>query len=317
MERSAARRIRIVIEGTVQGIGFRPFVYRLAHSLGLGGWVRNESGRVTIEVEGASDATTAFVERVKKERPTWARYETFELSEVPVVGETTFVIAASEASDRVVPGIPPDLAVCEKCLAEMADPADRRYRYPFINCTECGPRWSIIEGVPYDRPLTSMRNFVMCESCRREYESPLDRRFHAQPIACPQCGPQLAWIEPADEPPRFALDRADVFGDEALQRAAQAVCDGKILALKGLGGYQLVCDATSDTAVSRLRERKRRPDKPFAVMLTAESIPHYVELPAGAEDLLRSGAAPIVLLKRRETSERAPIAESVAPANPY
>ncbi|GAB6167440.1 carbamoyltransferase HypF [Thermostilla marina] len=301
----------------MQGIGFRPFVYRLAHALGMGGWVRNESGRVTIEIEGPQESTEAFVERLKTERPAWARYERFEVSEVPTEGETRFAITASEASDRVLPGIPPDLAVCEKCLAEMADPDDRRYRYPFINCTECGPRWSIIEGVPYDRPLTSMRIFEMCDDCRREYESPLDRRFHAQPIACPRCGPQLALIEPSDVAPRFSLDRVCAKEEEALQRAARAVLEGKILALKGLGGYQLVCDATDEEAVLRLRERKRRPDKPFAVMVTAESVPRYVEVPAAAREALHSGAAPIVLLKRRPTSQTPVIAEAVAPDNPY
>lgn len=322
-----AIRRRIEIEGTVQGIGFRPFVYRTARDLGLRGWVRNESGRVVIEVEGEGGRVESFLRRLHDGAPAWAQYEQVRVTNVVPradLAESEFAISASAASGRIRPGIPPDLAVCPKCLAEMRDPADRRYRYPFINCTECGPRWSIIEGVPYDRPLTSMKSFAMCAACRTEYENPVDRRFHAQPIACPSCGPQIALLEPVPEGNglRFALEQPAAVGDDALQRAASAVLAGQVLALKGLGGYQLICDATNQRAVMTLRRRKRRPDKPLAVMLTEAMLASYCRMDGLAEDeALRSAASPIVLLPRvRETEiagQPAPISEAVAPGNPY
>ncbi|NMC21405.1 MAG: carbamoyltransferase HypF [Thermogutta sp.] len=310
-------RLRISVTGTVQGIGFRPFVYRLARDLGLSGWVRNESDRVAMEVEGKAAAVRMFEDRLRHEFPAWACYETFQAEHIPLGGsaersaESGFEVRESLAAGDPAPTIPPDLAVCPECLRELEDPHDRRYRYPFTNCTQCGPRWSIVEGVPYDRPLTAMRHFSMCPDCRKEYEDPGDRRFHAQPIACPRCGPRLSLCDP----------HGNVLAEEdaALREAAGRVLEGRILAMKGLGGFQLICDATDERAVGELRRRKRRPDKPFALLVDELMAERYCRLATDAvRRLLRSAAAPIVLLRKREgESPRPPIAESVAPDNPY
>ncbi len=310
-------RLRITVTGTVQGIGFRPFVYRLARDLGLSGWVRNESDRVVMEVEGGDAAVRAFEDRLRHAFPAWTCYESFHAEPVPTEDSATrpaereFEVRESLAAGDPAPTIPPDLAACAACLREVGDPRDRRYRYPFTNCTQCGPRWSIVEGVPYDRPLTAMKHFAMCRECRQEYEAPGDRRFHAQPIACPRCGPRLSLCD--------AAGNVSARDDAALREAAGRVLEGRILAMKGLGGFQLICDAANAAAVRELRRRKHRPEKPFALLMDAAMAERYCRIPGEeVRRLLHSAAAPIVLLRRREgESVRPPIAESVAPGNPY
>lgn len=293
----------MVVRGVVQGVGFRPFVFGLAERLGLGGFVCNTSGTVVIEVEGSPAALDALVEAVIHQAPPLARVASVEESAVPLVGEATFRIAESQPVAGEYQPISPDAATCEDCLRELFDPSDRRYRYPFINCTNCGPRFTIIEDVPYDRPLTTMRHFTMCARCRAEYEDPRDRRFHAQPNACPECGPQL-WFADA-QGRRIAGDPIDL--------AAAALRRGEIVAVKGLGGFQLACDATDEAVVARLRQRKRRPAKPFAVMVadveTAEAI---ASLDAAERAELGSPARPIVLVTQRPDGE-VHLAREVAP----
>ena len=304
---TAELRVAVAVCGVVQGVGFRPFVYNLARRLELVGWVRNEATHVRIEVQGARQAIEAFVSALRGELPPQARIEELVSSELPVVaGERAFVIQPSGAAGPPSPTIPADLATCAACLAEINTSGERRHRYPFTNCTNCGPRWSIIAGLPYDRPRTAMRGFTMCPACRAEYENPADRRFHAQPIACPACGPQLSVVGRPDE--------ADSLGF-----AVATILEGGIVALKGLGGFQLLADATNETAVAELRRRKRRPDKPFAVMLpTLDDVRrrcHVGDVEAAA---LVSPAAPILLLRRRADAEAiTDLAAAVAPGNPY
>ena len=267
---SARSRRRFAVRGVVQGIGFRPFVYALARQLGLSGAVSNTADGVLIEVEGTAGAVAEFGARLPAEAPALAVLTEISQSAVPVRGGTEFTIAASSGG----PGhtfVSPDLASCPDCLAELADPADRRYRYPFITCTNCGPRFTIITGLPYDRPATTMAGFPLCERCAAEYADPADRRFHAQPIGCADCGPTLRFTEASGltEAARFAGGplTEDVTGESALSRARQLLAAGAVLAVKGLGGYHLACDAGNDTAVGTLRKRKDRGDKPFAVMV--------------------------------------------------
>ncbi|MDR0841901.1 MAG: carbamoyltransferase HypF [Acidobacteriota bacterium] len=301
------RRIRVVIRGAVQGVGFRPFVYRLASEMRLSGWVRNSSQGVFVEAEGEKSALDEFLLRLSSEKPAHAFIQSLEYSLLEPVRHRGFAIRESEESPSgaVSALVLPDIAVCDQCLAEMRDPADRRYRYPFINCTHCGPRFSIIEALPYDRPSTSMKSFALCPDCRREYEDPRDRRFHAQPTACPVCGPELAlWDEKGREVARR---------DDALLAAAGFIRRGGIAAVKGLGGFHLVCDARNAQAVGLLRKRKLREEKPFALM--------YPSLAAVAGDcrvtpmearLLQSPEAPIVLLEKIGDGGL----DGVAPDNP-
>ncbi len=251
----AARRI--VVTGRVQGVGYRPFVYRTAHRIGLTGWVLNGSGKVFIHAEGTPAQITALEEALTELAPPLALPGLETSEETPPKGYQTFEIRTSEAAERPEIHIPPDLFTCNDCLQELTDPEERRYHYPFINCTQCGPRYTLITAMPYDRPNTSMAGFPLCDDCRREYESPLDRRFHAQPLACEKCGPRL----------RFGSNQQWTIGnDEALAAAVAALAQGQILAVKGVGGYHLVCDAANESAVMELRQRKRRPHKPLAVM---------------------------------------------------
>ena len=299
-------RLSVQVRGVVQGVGFRPFVYRIAHAHGLTGWVRNRPDGVEIEIQGSRKDLDGFLVSLEKERPAPARIEgvaTGELPEQP--GESAFEIVASGTSADTRPSVPADLATCPECARELDTPGERRYRYPFTNCTYCGPRYSIIEGLPYDRPRTSMKSFPLCADCLREYRDPLDRRFHAQPVACPVCGPQLKLTD--------ALGAEQAVKDEALKGAAEVLARGEILALKGLGGFQLLADATSPAAVARLRGRKRREEKPFAVMFpTLEALRLDCVVGEAEADLLRSPEAPILLLERRPGV----VAESVAPRNP-
>lgn len=300
-------RLRLVIRGAVQGVGFRPFVYRLATELGLTGWVLNSAQGVFIEAEGAWETLQQFVRQIEEEKPPRAFIQSMEQSVLDPVGYTTFEIRHSEQSGEKSVLILPDIATCTDCLRELFDPADRRYRYPFINCTNCGPRYSIIESLPYDRPNTTMKAFPMCSACREEYENPLDRRFHAQPIACPECGPHL---ELWDERGGCLATHHD-----ALLLAAEAIRGGRIVAVKGLGGFHLMVDARNEGAVRLLRERKRREEKPFALMYPSlEMVRAHCEVDEVEERLLRSPESPIVLLRRRECEAVAP---AVAPQNPY
>jgi hydrogenase maturation protein HypF len=298
-------RRRIVIGGIVQGVGFRPFVYRLASSLHMAGWVTNTSAGVVIEAEGEEQAVADFARRVREEAPPLARISSFYGEDLPTVGYRDFTIRESVAGpDRSVL-ISPDVAVCPDCRRELLDPADRRHRYPFINCVNCGPRYTIIRGVPYDRPLTSMASFTMCPDCRREYEDPGDRRFHAQPDACPACGPRLTLLSPAGE--RLAD------GEEAFVRTVKLLREGMVAAVKGIGGFHLAVDAADKAAVSRLRERKKREEKPFALMVrdsaAADDLCHLTE---DSRRLLESVEAPIVLIPRRSRPALA-LAPGVAP----
>jgi hydrogenase maturation protein HypF len=280
--------VRIQIRGAVQGVGFRPFVYRLAHELDLTGFVGNDGRGVTIEVQG--ERWELFLERLTEDGPPLAEIHDLESVELEDQAEAGFEIRGSATTDTPTAVVLADSTPCAACLAEMRDPNDRRYRYPFLNCTDCGPRFSIVQSLPYDRANTTMRSFAMCDACRSEYENPLDRRFHAQPTACPKCGPRLS--------------------------GELTVRPGEIVALKGLGGYQLLCDARDDRAVSRLRERKHREEKPFAIMVRdIKMAREVVEVSLESEQLLRSRAAPIVLLVRKG-EVGLPIAPSVAPGNP-
>ena len=284
----ALRRLRIEIRGAVQGVGFRPFVYRTATAAGLDGWVVNDLDGVRIEVEGSVDELDAFVRSIRSRAPTNAVMSELRTAWLEPVGFDGFAIRESRSDGAMGVSVLPDLATCPACRSEILDPADRRHRYAFTNCTECGPRFSIVRDLPYDRPFTTMAGFVLCEVCDAEYEDPSDRRFHAQPNACPDCGPAL----------RFS----DGTGGDPIERAAAAIRKGRIVALKGLGGFHLVCDAADEEAVTRLRARKRRPTRPFAVMVpdvrTARAL---CEVSAAAADLLEGPAAPIVLLRRRRT----------------
>ncbi|MBV8970396.1 MAG: carbamoyltransferase HypF, partial [Verrucomicrobia bacterium] len=300
------RRVKVMVLGAVQGVGFRPFVYRLATQLRLNGWVLNSSQGVFIEAEGPATALNEFLGRLENEKPSLAIIQSIEFSFLDAVGYDQFEIRFSEQSGQKMALILPDVATCPDCLREVLDPSDRRYRYPFTNCTNCGPRFSIIEALPYDRPNTSMKRFRMCVDCEREYHDPADRRFHAQPNACPRCGPTLElWDERGEVRTRR---------DEALREAAEWIRGGKILALKGIGGFQLIVDARQEEAVLRLRTRKRRQGKPFALMYPSlEQIRQDCLLSSPEERLLVSPTAPIMLLARRTGSR---LAHSVAPGSP-
>ncbi len=302
----AARHIHV--SGVVQGVGFRPFIYTLASRYGLCGWVRNTSAGVEIEVEGASEALDAFVVAIRAEAPPLSRIETVTVQEIPANGYTRFEIQHSQAVEGAYQPISPDVATCDDCLAEVFDPTDRRYRYAFTNCTNCGPRFTIIQDIPYDRPKTTMAAFTMCPQCQREYDDPLDRRFHAQPNACPECGPRLElWPSPALGKPAGweALPADPIAATRALLRA------GHIVAIKGLGGFHLACDATNAQAVQTLRARKGRAAKPFAVMMPdLEAVRAVCQVSAEAAAALQGAERPIVLLPLRPGG---PIAREVAP----
>ena len=286
----SSERRRFHIRGVVQGVGFRPFVYRLAQRHSLAGFVLNDGDGVVVEAEGDASSLDAFAISLHAEAPPLARVETVTTEFLQPKGDGRFSIAESPAS-RGTALIPPDAATCADCLGDLFDPADRRYRYPFVNCAHCGPRFTIVRAVPYNRPSTTMAGFPMCAECRREYEDPADRRFHAEPIACPACGPRLSM---------------------SIEEAVSLLRTGAIVAVKGLGGYHLACDADNDAAVARLRVRKHREEKPFALMTAAPDALCEISAPEWA--LLESPARPIVLLRRRSD---APVAASVAPGSPW
>ncbi len=297
-------RLRLSVRGRVQGVGFRPGVYRIARDAGVAGAVRNTRLGVVIEIEGGAGAIAAFLRGLEGDLPPLARIDDVSAEEMEPRGETGFAIARSEEPGAAEAVFPVDAATCADCLREMRDPADRRYRYPFINCTNCGPRFTIIEGLPYDRPLTTMRAFAMDEHCRAQYADPADRRFHAEPISCPGCGPALRLVDAVGH---------EIPGDP-VAGASSLLAAGKILAVKGLGGYHLAVIATEEAAVRRLRERKRRPAKPFACMFRdLASLERYCVADDTERRLLESVEAPIVLLRRGEGR----LPDAVAPRNAY
>ncbi len=307
MSVEGARRERrfVTVSGVVQGVGFRPFVYALARELGLSGYVGNDSRGVVTEVEGAAEQVAEFCARVGSAAPARAVVESVCSARIPVEGGTAFVIRESATG----PGrtlVSPDVATCDDCLAELTNPADRRYRHPFITCTNCGPRFTIVTALPYDRATTTMARFPLCADCAAEYDDPADRRFHAQPVACPRCGPRLDWYQPG---------HPELVGESALAAARRMLTDGGIVAVKGLGGYHLACDATNAGAVGTLRKRKDRGDKPFAVMAAdLATASRHVLADDDERALLAGHRRPIVLLRRR-TGERT-LSDAVAPGNP-
>ncbi|MFF4349730.1 carbamoyltransferase HypF [Streptomyces sp. NPDC001530] len=315
----APLRRRVTVRGVVQGVGFRPYVYTLATGLDLTGHVTNTPEGVIAEVEGAPAAVARFCDRIAVHTPPLARVDSVHHQEVPATGDSAFTILASRTDGPAGTLIPPDTATCAECLRELADPADRRHRHPFINCTHCGPRFTIVTGLPYDRAHTTMAGFPMCPDCAREYADPADRRFHAQPVACPACGPRLRLLVPVEGlggPPADVSPEADPVAE-----ARGLLASGAILAVKGLGGYHLACDATDPGAVALLRRRKGRGDKPFAVMArSVDDIEHLVRLGPEERGLLGSATRPIVLLRRRTEAFVGPgaprPAASVAPGSP-
>ncbi|GAA4858819.1 carbamoyltransferase HypF [Saccharopolyspora cebuensis] len=301
-------RYRYSVRGVVQGVGFRPFVHAVATALGLSGSVRNTSGGVVVEVEGGRAEVAEFGRRLRAEPPPLASVEEVESAELAPTGATGFAIAASHRDATARTPAAPDTAICADCLREMSDPADRRYRHPFITCTNCGPRFTIITGLPYDRPATTMAGFELCAACAREYADPTDRRFHAQPVSCRDCGPRLEFV---------AADGGRVVGDDAAVEAARRLLvAGGVLAVKGIGGYHLACVATDERAVTALRERKRRGAKPFAVMVADLATARAVAELDDRETALLTGPARPIVLARRRPDPPLPIADAVAPGNP-
>lgn len=300
---------QIHVTGIVQGVGFRPFVYNLARHYNLTGWVKNTSGGVEIELDGEETVLREFVARLKTDAPPLASIAHIKVTERPATGFADFEILQSQAVAGDFQPISPDVALCPDCLRELFDVNNRRYRYPFINCTNCGPRFTIIQDIPYDRPKTTMAQFAMCPACAAEYENPADRRFHAQPVACPNCGPRV-WLE---EFPSSRDGKSSVLinvGEDGIRRARKLLLAGKIVAVKGLGGFHLACDARNQQAVADLRRRKMRVDKPFAVMMPdIETVKRYCQVSDAEKELLESPAHPIVLLNRASSM----IAGDVAP----
>jgi hydrogenase maturation protein HypF len=290
----ATQRLRITLRGAVQGVGFRPFVYRLATEMSLTGWVLNSSAGLVVEVEGPTQQLSLFEQRLEQERPKASVVTVREFAWLGAEGSTRFEILASDHDSGKTVNVLPDLATCSDCREELFDPENRRFEYPFTNCTNCGPRYTIVVDIPYDRPNTTMRDFVLCPRCREEYENPANRRFHAQPNACPVCGPKL---------------------NGTIEDAVEALRQGEIVALKGIGGFQLLVDARNAEAVARLRQRKHREEKPFAVMMPSLEVARtYCEISPAELELLESQAAPIVLLSPKPGTD---IAGNVAHCSPY
>ncbi len=300
------QRRAILVRGIVQGVGFRPFVYNLATRLRLHGFVRNQTGTLLIEIEGEPSSLEQFLANLADRAPPLAHIEHLSWESRPVRGESEFRIEASETDAASSVFISPDVATCPDCLAELLDPQDRRYGYPFLNCTNCGPRLTIITGAPYDRPRTTMGSFPMCAACRAEYEDPANRRFHAQPTACADCGPRLQLLDAAGRP---------IATDNPLAAFAESLCRGRIGALKGLGGYHLACDARNESAVEELRRRKHRDEKPFAIMVPdVAAALKLAEVGPAERAVLTSPRCPIVLLRKRQPGA---VADAVAPRNPH
>lgn len=294
--------LQVKVRGIVQGVGFRPFVYQLANRLDLKGWVRNTTAGVDIQVDGSQDALQSFVQSLRVEAPPLAHIDEIQVSRSAVNGFKEFQIQESRSIAEAFQPISPDVAICADCLRELFDPKDRHYRYPFVNCTHCGPRFTIIRDLPYDRPNTTMADFEMCPACAKEYLDPANRRYHAQPVSCPGCGPRI-WLELGDE---IVNDQ-----EEVLRRVRSLIATGEIVAIKGLGGFHLACDATNADAVAKLRERKGRPDKPLALMMAdLDAVNQHCVVEESELEALRNPTRPILLLQQRENST---IAKNVAP----
>ncbi|HEV8064255.1 MAG TPA: acylphosphatase, partial [Acidimicrobiales bacterium] len=306
-EVGAFERRAVRVKGTVQGVGFRPFVYREAVSLGLSGLVGNDAAGVFIEIEGTAGAVSEFCRRLLDSPPPLALVTKVEVRPVELRGEGVFRIVESESSGPPAAPVSIDTATCADCLGDIEDPSNRRHQYAFTNCTNCGPRYTIVMSVPYDRPATTMRAFAMCDSCQGEYDDPADRRFHAQPNSCPDCGPRLSYESPVG----VAVAEATA----AVDAAAEALLRGAILAVKGLGGYHLAVDATSGAAVAELRRRKARDDKPFAVMVAdVPAAAALCQLDELARAALGSPRRPIVLAPRHPIADaEVALAEAIAP----
>lgn len=304
------RAVKVIINGIVQGVGFRPFIYRLAKKHGIAGWVLNSSQGVEILAQGQSSGIDAFLADIPRELPPQAAIDQLSVAEAVPGDHSGFIIRESLGGEGIT-RISPDISLCPDCLAEMLDPDDRRHEYPFINCTNCGPRFSIINNTPYDRPFTTMAAFVMCPDCRKEYDDPEDRRFHAQPNACPACGPKVRLCDSQ------GIKIAET--DEAIKRTARLLMAGETLAIKGIGGFHLACDAGNDSAVKRLRDRKNRPDKPLALMCgSLDDIRNICEVNDQEAKVLMSSPAPIVLLaKLKIKNQKLKISDHVAPGNDY
>ncbi len=304
------KRVHIEVRGAVQGVGFRPFVYRLAAEYGLAGWVMNAMAGVSIDAEGDENRVEHFLLRLERDKPPRAFIQGFEFSYLDPAGYASFTIRESDGRGERSTYILPDIATCPDCVADISDPLNRRFEYPFTNCTNCGPRFTIVEGLPYDRPRTTMKSFELCDDCRREYEDPLNRRFHAQPNACPICGPHLELWD--------AAGRVTARHGEALAAAAERLLAGEIVAVKGLGGFHLMVDASNPAAVADLRRRKRREEKPLAIMAPDFSAVQAVcDVSPLEERLLRSPESPIVLLRKRLTASMdAAVCPEIAPGNP-
>ncbi|MHB8105801.1 MAG: Sua5/YciO/YrdC/YwlC family protein [Dehalococcoidales bacterium] len=298
--------VRISVRGVVQGVGFRPFVYQLAARHNLRGWVCNTSEDVKIEAEGETKDIEAFVKALREQAPPMSQIEDIKVTSGTPRNYNSFEIRGSVAEAGKYQLVSPDIATCPDCLKEIFDPADRRYRYPFTNCTNCGPRFTIIKDIPYDRPNTTMQSFKMCPACQGEYNDPLNRRFHAQPNACPVCGPQLELVDAKGKV---------VAGDDIIKKTSELLKNGKIVAIKGLGGFLLACNATSGMAVNRLRKRKNRPAKPLAIMVASlEEAKRHCVVDEVEEKLMKSPGSPIVLLKWKNESK---ISQAVAPGLKY
>ena len=296
----------MLVRGVVQGVGFRPFVFRLAHETELAGFIGNNTDGVTIEIEGAQSQLEQFLARLRTDAPPMSRIDAISVSDLAPTGESEFRIVTSQVLGKVSTGIPADAATCSDCLRELLDPADRRYRYPFINCTNCGPRFTITRRIPYDRPQTSMAVFPMCPQCQAEYDDPLNRRFHAQPNACWVCGPKVWLVDPAG---------AEVTAADPIAACIDRLVNGEIMAIKGIGGFHLAVDATNESAVMRLRERKHRYGKPLAVMVRdLEAAREMCQLTSREEALMQAPARSIVLARARQGNGIAP---SVAPGIPW
>ena len=309
-DQPSAIRYRLCATGVVQGVGFRPFVYGLATRLDLKGWVCNTSSGVVIEIEGCPEAVNEFRLALTRDAPPLARIDQLAVEPLPLNHFTRFEIRESESQPHAFQPISPDISICPDCLRELFDPKDRRYLYPFINCTNCGPRFTIIKDIPYDRPKTTMASFEMCDDCACEYHDPLNRRFHAQPVACAKCGPKVK-LELRDW--RLESLSSNLQSLDPIDAAQKILSQGKILAVKGLGGFHLACDATNENVVAELRRRKGRFDKPFALMMPdIETVERYCFISPEERALLESHERPVVLLQKRNDVSPA-IANSVAP----
>ena len=293
-------RFRFRFKGVVQGVGFRPFIYRSAKNFNLNGYVKNSARGVILEVQG--EHIDNFIRHIFNNQPPLSQIDHFEFQKIPLIDEDQFIILSSVKDESCEILLPPDIAICKNCQKELLSPEDRRYRYPFINCTDCGPRFTIINNLPYDRPQTTMKQFEMCPACTKEYIDPMDRRYHAQPVSCYDCGPELKFTPETDK------------NLNAWEQAASSLKQGQIIAIKGLGGYHLACLAQSDRAVLRLRDFKKRETKPFALMGSLDMIRQHCYLSPEEVDILKLPASPIVLLKRRQDSD---ISEHVAREHIY